>query len=590
MSRISTLCAAVPALAVSVASPAIAQDISVSVNVSTTRSFVPLQSYYVGKTSNSMLFFGGLTDMGLHEFSSGAFPFKKFSNQIVLVNKASGAVTTASISHLPQAVREAIMVVAGTSVQYGTVLSKYGGYGPMNAGANYGTRDSVLSIDLAAVEAAILASNPVPTSAFTLAISAEAQVAGAGIVKMSDGNRFALICGANADGEYPHQGDPLYSEEIHIFDRTVSMTTPVQTFLGEDFGHQHRRDVNVAPVTLPAGGGGARDGFVVVCGVFQNGIFPWENPLIWGDGDAEVFVDWSFVQHIGGYEGPMASLYSALADRNHILAMSGLSAYEFTDGEFFWNPAAPWTQEVSQITIDSGVFTNETVVGQMPWPVTNAHLIIEESLPKNAQGQVLMDDLMCNVPVLLGRIYGGIAAESEGDAPPTYASDDVYEVWLKVVGDESVQPASFSRVRGLPGSGGLADLLATDDARLVTRPDVFGPAPINNPAVQIRVNGNAALTNPSRFCVTIEARASRANILQRVLLLNRVTQTWELKQQLVLPQTDTFREVEIAANASEYIDQTSGEVSLLIQHVAASFSVSPAWTAGIDQVVWTFFE
>src|SRR5687767_10679628 len=59
-----------------------AQEIATTIEVSSERSFVPLQSYVVGEVNGSLLFFCGLSDFGLHPFGESAFPAKRFSSMV----------------------------------------------------------------------------------------------------------------------------------------------------------------------------------------------------------------------------------------------------------------------------------------------------------------------------------------------------------------------------------------------------------------------------------------------------------------------------------------------------------------------------
>lgn len=581
LSAMMIVCAGLSAV---VAGGAGAQHVAVSVQVSSDRQFVPLQSYVQGEVDGKLLFFCGLSDMGLHVFGQGAFPAKNFSRQIVMVDRATGAVTTGTTDHLPLATRQAMTVTAPTAVQYGSILYMYGGYGPdLENPGDYFTRALCTAIDLVQVKNALQASQPVPASAFTHTECVAGKVAGAGIVKLGD--RFALICGADADGEYGSAPDPEYTNVVQIFDRNVSYVNPVETLDDGQgfFSPMHRRDVNVLPVRMPVD----RAGFVVVCGAFESGIFLYENPLIWGEGDAVPYEDNEFIQHIGGYEGPIASLYSASHNRNHLLIFSGLSGYEYIDNEFVWNPAAPWTRQIVNLHVDGGVFARELVLGEMPWPLTNAKLVLENTLPKTTDGQVLVDQLPFGQPILLGRIYGGIAAEKQGSVSPTYASDAVLDVYVTVTpeGPVEVRPSAFSRVRGLHVSGGLSDLLQSDDLRLVTRPDVFRTSAV--PPVQIQVVGTSPLQNPSELKFTVESRASANNISQRVRLFNYDTQKWEQVDARTMPLSDTTIVVTISTDPARFIDDATGEMKALLQYNALAFTIAPIWQAGQDLTMWT---
>ena len=149
-------------------------------------------------------------------------------------------------------------------------------------------------------------------------------------------------------------------------------------------------------------------------------------------------------------------------------------------------------------------------------------------------------------------------------------------------------PDSFTRVRGLPVVGEVASLCESDDDALVTRPDQFSPAPLNNPAVQIEVSGTF---NPVggfsilHFTVESGTTAPENVILQNILLWNFTTGQYDLFDQRLLTQADTVAEIVVDANPGDYTSNKGG-VQALIQHVGVLFSLPSNWTAGIDQAVW----
>ena len=574
--RLSSVAFALAAVAV-IGSTADAQapDVSVSIDISTTRAFVPLQSYTDGETDTAIIFFGGLADLGLHTFGDGAFPIKNFNRTIYLVDKATGNILSSPMTNWSTAIQDAIAVTAPSSVQYGDTLYIYGGYGPDNTGT-YGTRASVTTIDLAQVEDDIRNLGEVQAGSASIAASTEAKVAGAGIIKLDDGNRFVLFGGGDQDGEYPDAGDPIYADEAHIFDRTVSMTVPVQTF-NDGLGFSsplHRRDVNLLPLTLP-GKSGNRAGYAVMCGAFESGIFLYRNPLIWADGDTEVFEDETYEQKIGAYEGPTASFYSEADDTNYILNMAGISAFEYDNGTFTVNFSSPWTQEAAWTRIVSGVFTDEVIVGEMPWPLTNAHLVLEDSLPKSANGQILFDELPCDTPVLIGRIYGGIGATMEAEEPPTFGSDDVYDVTM-VIASEPGTPAtldSFTITNGNLLSGGLADLTASDDSYLRIN-SVFGFLSSQPNLAQTIFSFTSPDASPESLDLRIEARLNNPGGSTRVWLRDWDSGSFDTIADYSIGTSEMLWE-ELCTESAGYVRASDNQIDMRVRHVViATFSLS----------------
>ncbi|MGI9015379.1 MAG: hypothetical protein ACR2GY_14195 [Phycisphaerales bacterium] len=552
-----------------------AQDITIDVQVSSERSFTALQSYAHGETATGLLFFGGLADLGLHVFGNNAFPISKFSTNVILVDRATGDITISGTANWPPAVRRALKVTAPAFVQFDEELLVYGGYGPQKG--DYNTRPTVAVINLAAVENDIRTLGSVQPGSVTVAASIEGKVAGAGIARL-DNDRYILFGGADAEGDYANSGDPIYSDEGHLFDRSISITDPQVTY-NDGLGFSspmHRRDVNVLPVTVPDGTG-TRPGFVVMSGVFRNGIFAWETPLIWGDGDTEIYHDETFTQHLGAYEGPVVSLYSAGRRTNSIINCSGLSAYDYHEDTqtFTWNPSTPWTQHITQTRIVDGIFTSETIVGEMPWPLTNAALIVEPSLPRAGNGQVLIDQLPVDTPILLGRIYGGIAAEAPGDEPPTFPSDDVYDVYFTIAGvpGQAATLDAYAINFGSYVSGGLAELSASDDQYMRVQSQ-FGFQSSQPNILRITCDFTSPLQTPESLDITTELKANNPAGTQRISLYNFDAGTFRTIADQSIGLAEQVHVVN-HIDATGYVRASDRRVQLRVHQVfVATFSVS----------------
>ncbi len=426
------------ALAASVCAQALGETLTLRVEIAE-ETFTPLHSYAVGEVEGDPIFFGGIAGMGLHARTQNGseigFPTNVFSEEIHLFDVETGATHTGGTAHLSDDVRRALLVTNAAHVQIGGALYMFGGYGPTLDGTDWNTRGTVTAINLAMVKEALETGVNVPESAFSVMASAEARVAGAKCVRLGDD--FALIGGANFTGDYGDRFNftEAYAHEIHIFDPDVSVATPTQTFSGMvSFSDPfRRRDLNAAPATLPDGQGGRTEGFVVLGGVFKDGFTAWLTPLRYASGDSEVSHVLAFEQKMHQYEGPAASFYSESLDQNRFVLMSGLSAHTW-DGQSFqpiagglWN--IPWTDEITEIVMEGGVFTSETVTGAMPLPMVNGELVLAEGIPTNESGQILLDELPAR-EILLGRIFGGLKAATASAAPSTWASNQTLEVYL----------------------------------------------------------------------------------------------------------------------------------------------------------------
>lgn len=402
--------------------------------------FTPLHSYASGEYGDTMLFFGGIAGQGLHLLLQGsgdgvAFPLSVFNDRVYLLDQGSNQLMSGGVAHFSEAMRNRLRVTNSAQVQYGDTLYIYGGYGPIEGVSEWYTYASVVAVNLPAVDAAIRASQPIPETAFTVLPSAAAQVAGANMVQMGD--KFALIGGSNFEGDYglgfdnPQPFTNTYSDSVHVFDRNVSLTTPIETFV--DPYWLHRRDMQALPVTLPDGGG-TRAGFSAPGGVF-NAVFPWENPLIYGLGDTAVTTDEFFIQKMNQYEGAHVSLYSASTGENRLILMGGLTfqVYDTNFDQWYYDFAVPWSDTVSELTLvgEAYVPDSEKFIGTMPLPMSNGRFHLASNIPANENHQILLDQVPHNEH-LIGRVYGGLAADSATAEPPTWASSVVHNVYMVV--------------------------------------------------------------------------------------------------------------------------------------------------------------
>ncbi|TVQ33096.1 MAG: hypothetical protein EA376_03310 [Phycisphaeraceae bacterium] len=408
--------------------------------------FTPLHSYVAGEVGHEVMFFCGISGMGMHGVLQNGteigFPTTVFSDEAHLFDLETNELFSGSIGHLPDAVREALRVTNAASVQFGHTLYIYGGYGPNLAGDDWHTRDSVTAVDLDAVRVALRDGDPLPASAFQVTQCDACQVTGARIVRMGDS--FVLFGGANFAGDYGRKATETFFEQYaikaHIIDAAISMTAPVETYEQTNFSPPtgifdplRRRDMNALPATLPNSEGAPTPGFVIPGGVFRGGFGAWETPMSYSDGDDAIVHHTTFTQRMNQYECPAVSLYDETTGENRFILFSGLSSHTW-DGEQFVPIVGglfniPWTTEITQIRMEGDVFVEELVVGAMPLPTTNADLVLNPALPTNEHGQVLLNRLPAN-EVLLGRVFGGLRAAASGVSPATFPSTGIYDVYV----------------------------------------------------------------------------------------------------------------------------------------------------------------
>lgn len=453
------------------AGAASAQQVSFRFEAATDQ-FTPLHSYAYAKLPGYKFFFGGVSGQGLHSIPEAtgtvSFPLNVFNDNVYMLDESTNTLYSASTATLSQANRELLRFTTAQFIQMGDTLYLYGGYGALDNGTQWTTKDAVAAIDLQAVKAALLGAQPLTDAMLSTQSSTAAQVAGGIIVRMGD--KFALVGGSKFTGDYGlgvAQTNPFqnqYSRAVHIFDPAVSMTTPEETFV--DSYAFRRRDGNVMPVTLPDGNGGTKPGFVYATGVFRNGFDIWEEPLLYGLGDSAVQFEQTWLQKANQYETANLSLYSEAADTNRIVTFGGIT-YFFWDEKFGWfqDFSFPWTDQVVEYAITGGQFVpdSEVFIGRAPLPITNTHLILQPNVPHNENGQVMLDEVPHN-EILVGKIYGGLFAQEPGAQPTTFASSTVYKVYMTVGvrGDVNkdgyVNFADLNAILSQFGGAGFADL------------------------------------------------------------------------------------------------------------------------------------
>lgn len=428
-----TIGAAVVGAAIAAAS-ASAQPLAFRLE-STGQSFTPVHSYVHGELGEQRLFFCGITGFGLHTLSQPKGPAPIFApkavynQQILMIDEADDSFRTADISHLSAAVKDALLVMNASAYQSGDTLYIYGGYGPNPDETDVVTKPVVTAIDLPMVRDAVVAGTPVPEAAFTVMASEAARTAGADIFPLGT-DRFVLFGGANFIGDYPSHTTLDYKEAAHIFDLSTSATVPERTIVSQDIfmtTDLQRRDLNGQAAAV-MNGGSKTYGFLVTGGVFKFQATFYDTPVSWMEGDTYAVEDTAATIKLNIYHSPSVSFFSDATEHNRIVLFGGITAYESVDSPTA-NFALPWSDIISECDFDGTTLAQELELGHTPTPITNAPVVLRDTLPLDVNHQVQLDMLPPN-EIKLGTIYGGVRAVSPGNAPVTYASGDVTDVYV----------------------------------------------------------------------------------------------------------------------------------------------------------------
>ena len=147
-----------------------------------------------------------------------------------------------------------------------------------------------------------------------------------------------------------------------------------------------------------------------------------------------------------------------------------------------------------------------------------------------------------------------------------------------------VAPNSITMDRGSILSGGVAELLSSDDARLQLRPGVTFSS--NEYPVTARIAGVSPIITPSSIRLTLESQATSSNLAQRVEMFVHETGTWEqLNLSNCTVNTDGTIEIDVTTDPNRFVD-ASGNIVARVSYRATGAVFAFPWTGKIDQLVW----
>ena len=152
-------------------------------------------------------------------------------------------------------------------------------------------------------------------------------------------------------------------------------------------------------------------------------------------------------------------------------------------------------------------------------------------------------------------------------------------------GTTTVIPTSMTLSPGIVISGGIAQLAASDDQRLVLRPGVVLSSSQRPISLVLEAAGPASSASDLKF--VIESHANQANLNQRVEVFNFVNGTYDpVLDSRNLTTTDMSVQLTIA-NPNSHI----GAGNLLrtrVSYAAAGPVLSYPWQIRIDEATWRF--
>lgn len=148
---------------------------------------------------------------------------------------------------------------------------------------------------------------------------------------------------------------------------------------------------------------------------------------------------------------------------------------------------------------------------------------------------------------------------------------------------EQALPTSFSLIRGIVLSGGLLDILKSDDMYLTMRPGIVFST--SEAPLQLVVNATSSYATPSALRFVIESAANQGNIGQTIALYNFQTNMYEDLDTRQTATSDTSVEVLVSSMASRFIGPSS-ELRARISWKTTGPVFSYPWTVRVDQALW----
>lgn len=147
-----------------------------------------------------------------------------------------------------------------------------------------------------------------------------------------------------------------------------------------------------------------------------------------------------------------------------------------------------------------------------------------------------------------------------------------------------VIPSSFSFFRGQHVSGGLSDLLMSDDLRLVGR-NFIVLTPSEAP-LQVVFDGSAGAVTPTGLTFTLEASVSTVGLSQKIEMFNWSTGLYEAVDTRSASTADSTVTVSVVTNPGRFVTGT-GAVRVKVSYRPVAPVYSGSWQARFDYVHWT---
>ncbi|MEM9413637.1 MAG: hypothetical protein AAGA30_21195, partial [Planctomycetota bacterium] len=151
------------------------------------------------------------------------------------------------------------------------------------------------------------------------------------------------------------------------------------------------------------------------------------------------------------------------------------------------------------------------------------------------------------------------------------------------LGPEVVLPNQVAVESGELVNGTVAELEDSDDQYFEIRSEI----PATDPALSILVDGSSSILQPSDLRFVIESSTNTPNVEQSIEAYNWTTETFDSVSAGSVSISDSMVEVDLSANVSDYINQTSGAVQVKLEYQPTGPVLLSPWAVRIDQANWS---
>ena len=151
--------------------------------------------------------------------------------------------------------------------------------------------------------------------------------------------------------------------------------------------------------------------------------------------------------------------------------------------------------------------------------------------------------------------------------------------------DQALPPTSFSIFRGKLVSGGLNEVLSSEDQKLVVRNGITVNQ--SESPVTIEFKTTAPVTIANSITLRCEASVSTGGLARKLQAFNYDTNTWTEVDSRAATLADEIVTSTITTSVSSYIDSSTREMKLRLLIRASGPVGSSSWMGNVDFVSWT---